>query len=420
MMKRVKVTIISILLGVALGSALSAAGGQGQAPEPGKSGGKIPIQLWHYQTTLTAETLEKAIAEYNALPNGLVSITPQYLPRNELLKRYALGVVSNDLPEIGFVDNPDSASFAAMGMWLDITAKSASLPHPNYLDGPVNSGKLNGKQYTLPMRSNCLGLWSNDQMIRAAGITKLPETWDELLAVCAALKKANPNVYPLAFCAAKTEEGTFQFLPWLLSTGATWDQMDTNAASRALTFYKTLMDNKYISPEVINWSQNDVEKQFASGNAAMMINGSWHVSNLKVDVPDMKYTVSNIPRDQKFASSLGGENLGMTKAAAGKEDQAWDFIKWFLSLEVNVPYNTQLGTLCPNLDAKNQYPNDPVMQAFEEQIRYTVARGPHPKWPELSTAIQEAIQETITGTKAPAQAGTDASVKIKAINASVR
>lgn len=419
-MKRVKVTIISILLGAAISSALSAAGGQGQGSGPAKSGGKMPIQLWHYQNLLTAETLEKIIAEYNALPNVLVSITPQYLPRNELLKRYALGVVSNDLPEIGFVDNPDSASFAAMGMWLDITAKSASLKNAGYLDGPLNSGKLNGKQYTLPMRSNCLGLWSNDQMIRDAGISKLPETWDELLAACAALKRTNPNVYPLAFCALKTEEGTFQFLPWLLSTGATWDQMDSNAAIKALTFYKTLMDNKYISPEVINWTQNDVEKQFASGNAAMMINGSWHVSTLKVDVPDMKYTVSNIPRDQKFASSLGGENLGMTKAATGKEDQVWDFFKWFLSLEVNVPFNTELGTICPNLDAKDQYPNDLVMRAFEEQIRYVVARGPHPKWPELSTAIQEAIQETITGTKTPAQAGADASVKIRAVNASIR
>jgi multiple sugar transport system substrate-binding protein len=167
-------------------------------------------------------------------------------------------------------------------------------------------------------------------------------------------------------------------------------------------------------------TQTDVEKQFAAGNSAMMINGSWHVATLATDAPNLKYTISNIPRDQNFSTSLGGENFGMTKAAAGKEDQAWDFFKWFFSLEVNVSFNTELGTLSPNLDAKNQYRNDPIMQAFEEQIKFSVARGPHPKWPELSTAVQEAIQETITGTKTPARAGADAAVKIKAINASIR
>jgi multiple sugar transport system substrate-binding protein len=417
---KTKMAILSVLLGMALVVGVNAGGGQGQAAGAAKPGEKVPVQLWHYHTTLTAETLEKVIAEYNARPDGLVSITPQYLPRNELLKRYVLGVVSNDLPEIAEVDNPDSASFAAMGMWLDITARAAALPNPNFLDGPLNSGKLNGKQYTLPMRSNCLGLWSNDAMIKAAGISQLPVTWDELLTVCEALKKANPNVYPLSFCAAKTEEGTFQFLPWLLSTGVNWEKMDSPEAVKALRFYKTLIDNKYISPEVINWSQNDVEKQFASGNSAMMINGSWHIATLAVDAPDLKYTVSNIPRDQKFSTSLGGENFGMTKAAAGKEDQVWDFFKWFFNLEVNVPYNTRLGTLSPNLDAKNQYPTNPVMQAFEKQIIFSVARGPHPKWPELSTAVQEAIQETLTATKTPQQAGADAAVKIKAVSASVK
>jgi multiple sugar transport system substrate-binding protein len=419
-MKKAILVILSLLLAL---SPLMAGGGTQDAGGGGASAGpaeKIKVQLWHYHTSITAEYLTGVIGQYNALPNAPVFIEPQYLPRNELLKRYALGVVSNELPEIGMVDNPDSPSFAAMGMWLDITDRTAALPNPKYLDGPLNSGKLNGKQYTLPMRSNCLGLWSSDEMLKAAGVAKLPQTWDELLAVCEVLKKANPNVYPLGFCAAKTEEGTFQFLPWLLSTGATWDTMDSPDAARALSFYKTLADNKYVSPEVINWTQNDVMKQFASGNLAMMINGSWHVSTLRAEVPNMKYTVSNIPQDKKYASSLGGENIGMTKAAAGKEDKVWDFIKWFLSLEINTPYNTNLGTISPNLAAVNQYPNDPVMRAFEEQIKYVVARGPHPKWPELSNAVQEAIQETLTGTKVPAKAGADAAVKIKQINASIK
>jgi multiple sugar transport system substrate-binding protein len=258
-------------------------------------------------------------------------------------------------------------------------------------------------------------------MIKKAGITKLPETWDELLDACDKLQKANPpNVYPLAFCAAKTEEGTFQFLPFLLSTGVTWDNMDSPEAIKALGFIKILADKKYISPEVINWNQGDVEKQFAAGNVSIMINGSWQVSSMLIDAPNLKYTISNIPRDKHFATSLGGENIGITKAAAGKREQVWDFVAYIESLEVGIPFNEALGTMSPNLDATAQYANDKIMQSFMEQIRYSVARGPHPKWPELSTAVQEAIQETLTNIKSPAKAGADASAKIRQINASIR
>ena len=90
------------------------------------------------------------------------------------------------------------------------------------------------------------------------------------------------------------------------------------------------------------------------------------------------------------------------------------------SPEINVPYNTFLGTICPNLDATNQYPGDPIWQSFEEQIKFSFARGPHPKWPELSDAMQEAIQETLTGIKTPARATADAAAKIRQINASIR
>jgi multiple sugar transport system substrate-binding protein len=399
------------------------AGGARSSGGSSATAGKLNVQWWHYftNTSPSGSYVSNLIREYNARPDGKLIVTDQYLPRNDLLRRYALGVVSNDLPELGMVDNPDSASFAAMGMWLDVTDLTAQLKNPRFLEGPLNSGKLNDKQYTLPLRSNCLGLWSNDEMIKKAGITKLPETWDELLDVCDKLQKTNPpNVYPLAFCAQKTEEGTFQFLPFLLSTGVTWDNMDSPEAAKALSFIKTLADKRYISPEVINWSQGDVQKQFAAGNISMMVNGSWQISSMLVDAPDLKYTISNIPRDKQFATSLGGENIGITKAAAGKREQVWDFVEYIESLEVGIPFNEALGTMSPNLDATTQYASDKIMQSFMEQIRYSVARGPHPKWSELSTAVQEAIQETLTNIKTPARAGADAAAKIRQINASVQ
>jgi multiple sugar transport system substrate-binding protein len=420
-MKKKATAIIAISAALMLLSATAAWAGGGSEAPAAKPAQKVELTFWHYFSMATYDSIKVLISEYNALPNAKATIVEQYIPRNELLKRYTLGVVSNELPDLAMVDNPDSCSFAAMGMFTDITAKFNAWSDNKYQPGPLNSGAYKGKQFTLPIRSNCLALWTNDAMLKAAGVDKLPVTWDDLEVVAKKLQAANSKVYPLAFSAVKTEEGTFQFLPFLQSAGATVDSVDSPEGVKALSAISNLVKSKYVSAECINWTQNDVEKQFASGNAAMMINGPWHIPNLKKDAPDLKYTVVYLPKDKKFASSMGGENIGITKAAKNV-DAAWDFISWVLSTEKNIRFNKAGGTISPhsNASAEMQYPNDPVMKVFIEQLAYAVPRGPHPKWPELSAAIQDAIQQSILGAKTPEAAAKDAGAKIAQINASIK
>ncbi len=391
------------------------------APAASKPVQKAQLTFWHYFTLSTYDTIAQFIKDYNASDKGKAVITEQYIPRNELLKRYTLGVVSNELPDIAMVDNPDSCSFAAMGMFADITDKFKTWSDNKYQPGPLNSGVYNNKQYTLPIRSNCLSLWTNNAMMSAAGIDKLPTTWDELDAACQKLQKANSKVYPLAFAAVKSEEGTFQFLPFLQSTGADVNNIGSSEGVKAFTYITNLVKNKYVSAECINWTQNDVEKQFASGNAAMMVNGCWHIPNMAKDAPDLKYTVVYIPKDKQFTSSMGGENLGITKATKNI-DASWDFLTWVLGTDNSVKFNVVSGTISPhsNATAEMQYPKDPVMKVFIEQLAYAVPRGPHPKWPELSAAVQDAIQQSITGAKTPETAAKDAAAKITQVNASIK
>ena len=382
---------------------------------------KAELTWWHYFSIATYDAQVALMKEYNALPTAKANITEQYIPRAELLKQYTLGVVSGELPDLAMIDNPDSTSYAAMGMFVDITDRFKAWSDNKYHPGPLNSGTYKDKQYTLPFRSNCLALWTNDAMMAAAGVTKLPTTWTELTATCASLLAKNPAVYPLAFSAVKNEESTFQFLPFLMSAGGDLNNVASPAGVKALTYVTNLVKSKYVSAECINWTQNDVQKQFASGNAAMMVNGPWHVPNMVKDAPDLKYTVVYLPKDVTFASSLGGENIGITKSCKNV-DAAWDFVTWFGGTTNSVKFNQKAGTFSPhsNATAEQQYPNDKVMKVFIEQLAYAVPRGPHPKWPELSAAIQEAIQQSISGAKTAEAAMTDAAAKIKVINDSVK
>ncbi|MDE1455828.1 extracellular solute-binding protein, partial [Bacillus paralicheniformis] len=77
-----------------------------------------------------------------------------------------------------------------------------------------------------------------------------------------------------------------------------------------------------MSKEVLNATQDDLARQFAAGQLAMMINGSWNIERLK-EAGHLHYGITFIPKDQTFASALGGENMAVVK---GKNtDGAWDF-----------------------------------------------------------------------------------------------
>lgn len=361
------------------------------------------------------------VEEYNQLPEGKAKVTLELIPRNELLKKYTLGVATGQLPDIAIVDNPDTASFAAMGMFIDITEKFGSWEDNEFLEGPLKSGQYQGIQYALPLRSNCLALWANEDHLKAAGVEKLPETWDELMAACDKLKAANGNAYPLAFSAVKSEEGVFQFMPFYQSTGADINTADSESGIRAFSLLADLSQKQYISSECINWTQGDVEKQFAAGNASMMIGGCWQIPNLAADAPDMKYRIGYIPKDSEFSTSLGGENIGITKSSEDVE-ASWDFLTWILETDNNVRFNTLGGAISPhsNVTPEAQYPDSEDMQIFIEQFKYAKARGPHPKWSEISGAFQEGIQQTLTGAKTPEEAAKEVAGKVNTVNESVK
>ena len=55
------------------------------------------------------------------------------------------------------------------------------------------------------------------------------------------------------------------------------------------------------------------------------------------------------------------------------------------------------------------------MLLFIEILQDAVPRGPSPKWGQLSTEIQEAIQAVITNAKTPEQAAADCGAAIDKI-----
>ena len=63
-----------------------------------------------------------------------------------------------------------------------------------------------------------------------------------------------------------------------------------------------MVDEGYVSKDVVSWGQSEVKSQFEAGNVLMEVNGSWDIAQMKIDVPDKEIGVFQIPKDSEYAS----------------------------------------------------------------------------------------------------------------------
>ena len=377
-----------------------------QEKEPAE--GTEELEMWYYwEGGHQQESMGALIDKYNAAQSKY-HLTPKYIPFADFKKQLSIGASADELPDLVVLDSPDHASYAAMGVFADITDRFDA---SNYFEGPIASATLDGRLYGVPMGANCLALYYNEDMLKEAGV-EVPTTWDELKTAAAALTKE--NVSGLLFCSRQNEEGTFNFMPWVWSTGTTSFEINNPQGIKALTFVKDLVDSGSMSKEVINWTQGDVMNQFISGNAAMMINGPWQIPSIRKEAPDLNWNVTLIPQDAQCASALGGENYAVV--AGGNEDGALDFLN-FATQEDNIrELMAGFGYIAPRADiADGQFEGDAPMEVFVEQMKYAQPRGPHEEWPSISDAISLAFNEVITGSSTPEEAAATAQETIDSI-----
>ena len=348
------------------------------------------VTIWYYwETEGHQKALSHIIEEFNGSQDG-ITVEAKYVPFADFKKQLSIGASADELPDLVILDNPDHAAYAAMGIFADITDK---FDVSNYYEGPVNSCTLDGKLYGVPFGSNDLVLFYNEDMLAAAGC-KVPTTWDELLETAKAC--SNEKVSGFAHSALQNEEGTFNFLTWVWSTGATAYEMNSEGGIKALTQVKKMVDEGAMTQEAINWTQGDTMNQFISGNLAMMINGTWQIPTMRSEVPDLKWNVAPIPQDKVQASGLGGENYAVI--AGGNEEAAIEFLKYATSKDVCLYMMNAMGYISSDSTiAEGQFEGDPVYQVFVDEMKYANARGPLPTWPQISDAISLAFNEVMTG-----------------------
>jgi multiple sugar transport system substrate-binding protein len=377
-----------------------------------------PITMWHIFGAETEPGL-KNIKRWNDTQSQ--KIDAKFVPFGQLSQQLIKGIATGDVPDLITIDNPNVASFATQDALEDLTAnvRASSVIKPDqYYSGSWGTTLWDGKQYAVPGEANTLALYYNADMFKAKGLDpdKPPRTWAELQHAAEVLTDRDKGVFGTAFCAVQTEEGTFQFLPFLQQSGATLKTLTSPDAVAALQLWTDFVAKGQASRDVLVKRQFEMTSTWLAGGSAMVISGPWELQRMQQ--VKFNWRVATLPHrgdgHDIEASALGGYVWGIPKGAANK-DAAFKVIE-FMSQPAQMQQSWSGGRLAPVKTLVIDHPAMPEAYAtFTKQMEFAKPRGPHPKWPDISAAMQTAIQEALTGRSTPQVALQKASAVITPI-----
>ena len=208
--------------------------------------------------------------------------------------------------------------------------------------------------YGLPYAANAAGILYNEDMFVEHG-WKIPETWDEFIALCDTIEEEGIVPIYLGF------KDTWTCLaPWnALAVGLTDSDVYNQVNKGNTTFekeYKEVAEKmkmliNYAEPNPYAYSYNDACTAFARGEAAMYTIGSYAVPQIKSVNPDMNINSFTFPANESKKDNVLNSgidlNFSVMKESSEKKEAIYEVLSFLYEDEtIQIYLDDQGGITC--------------------------------------------------------------------------
>lgn len=224
--------------------------------------------------------------------------------------------------------------------------------------------------FALPETQNFWVTFYREDILNSIGITEIPQTWDEVIAILPILQSYGMNYFvPLAqFTGLKPFNAT---LPFIYQFGG--DLYTENGMQTAINSEETLQGIKLMSdlftlynmPRHVASFYNhfrygmlpigiaDLGTYLLLQNVAVELDGLWKM--------DLHPGVFNEESNEIVRYSAGGAQSSMILSTTKKPQAAWDFLEWWMSTEVQSEFSLTLQSTY----GRTYFWNSANLEAFE-------------------------------------------------------
>ncbi|MFD2970338.1 extracellular solute-binding protein [Peribacillus deserti] len=289
--KKLKLSLVVMLV---LSLLLAACSGDKTTGDNAKGkGDKIKLSIWHNYAgdDLRAKAVRKQIDQFEK-EHPEVELDKQAIPVDGYRQRLKTVAAANEMPDVFYSYSGSFTEEFYKGNLIqpvsDLWEKKPDWAE-KFLPGSKEIFTYDNEVYSAPVGMSATSfLYYNRDLFEKYNV-KVPTTWDELME---AIKVFNKNkITPIALgnkatwpaqssvfgVIADHVTGTEWFMKAIKSDGATFNDPQF---IEALNYFKDLVDAKAFQEGANSIDNTQAEQYFVKGNAAMMINGSWAITNL--------------------------------------------------------------------------------------------------------------------------------------------
>jgi raffinose/stachyose/melibiose transport system substrate-binding protein len=187
-----------------------------------------------------------------------------------------------------------------------------------------------GKKYGVPLTMNVVTLFANMDLLKEAGYTAVPTTYDDLIKCCDAL--VAKGITPFGCAGAADQEWCItEYIEPLIIKTAGADVMDgifqgtkswdDAGVAKAIDTFNEFMKKGYFASDDAGLNNDEVKANFMAGEYAFYQNGSWNCSELSacgLNIEACEFPVIDANKS-KLGQLTGGPNDTLAVFSGSKD-----------------------------------------------------------------------------------------------------
>ncbi|WP_328523951.1 ABC transporter substrate-binding protein [Kribbella sp. NBC_00359] len=404
--RRIAAPLTALVLAAALSSC---GGGSGDSSDAKKS-----VTLWMYPVigdqAASDAYWKKVETDFEAANSG-IDLKVEAQPWANREEKVAAAFSGKKGPDVLLMIPDQIPQYVASGS-LEPVDDVVEPDKDKFLPAAIPGLTVEGKVYGAPIYHTVTTTMYNKTILTKAGISKPPETWDEIKAAAPKIKAAGFST--LDYSASPEASLNLNFYPLLWQAGGKVFADDGKSVAfnqapglDALTFLKSLWDEGAVPKSALSNGNVIADQPLGKGQVAMAFTSTpadagtvaktWGAGNVEIGTP--------LTGKKQVGFGLPG---GLVLNAASENKDA---AKKFLSFMIQAPQLEALskasGFYTPRTDVKAAV-TDPTAAKFADALQYAFPGEPNPAARQVNSLLSVEIQAVLTGKKQPQQALDDA------------
>ena len=321
------------------------------APKPTEAPKPIEVQFWTGQSGPQDEALKKLAASFKQkYPNITVVVTFQG-NYTDLYKKVTAAIAAGAPPDITIGYQNDISNYIKSDavIALDDMMKDPKIGFtdadmkdifPAFIDKYPQYGN---KVYSLAFMRSMEAMFYNNDMLKAAGFTKPPETWDDFMKACAATVKPDVPCYELPGTGAASTFATWVFSRGgdVVSADGKTVAFDKQAGVDTMQFMGDLFTKKYA---ILQAKAYQDQTDFSLGKVVFTYGSTaglpYYASAIK-DAKDVvkDWGIAPAPHSTKDpVVDLYGPSVAILKTNPDKQQAAFLWLKFLMDKDPNAEW----------------------------------------------------------------------------------